>query len=208
MNAIKTERQTPAKPTQILEAAATIFAERGFHAATTKDIARAAGVAEGTLYNHFANKSALLLGVMDLMRERLPPPVPPPSLRGLPLSALIRLHLQAPLAAFSANNGELMRVILSELPINAELRGLFARQVQAPMLAGSEELFRSWAVQNGVVLDGLEVKMRAIFGLILGLLLQRFMEDAVLEARWDALPDLLTGLLAPGFAGADAGEPT
>jgi AcrR family transcriptional regulator len=44
---------------RILDAAIEVIRERGVTAATTKEIARAAGVSEGSLYNHFDNKSAL-----------------------------------------------------------------------------------------------------------------------------------------------------
>ena len=47
--------------TQILEAAAAVFAEKGFHKATTKEIARVAGISEGTIYNYFAQKRDLHL---------------------------------------------------------------------------------------------------------------------------------------------------
>ena len=45
-----------ARRTQILMGAAQVFAKKGFHKATTKEIAQAAGVAEGTIYNYFKNK--------------------------------------------------------------------------------------------------------------------------------------------------------
>src|SRR5579864_8736119 len=54
---------------QILEAATKVFAEKGFHRATTKDIARAAGIAEGTIYTYFASKSDLLLGILNRLNE-------------------------------------------------------------------------------------------------------------------------------------------
>ena len=44
---------------QLLEAATTVFSERGFARATTKEIAKVAGVAEGTIYRHFADKQDL-----------------------------------------------------------------------------------------------------------------------------------------------------
>jgi len=44
---------------RILTAAIDVIKQRGMTAATTKEIARAAGVSEGSLYNHFENKTAL-----------------------------------------------------------------------------------------------------------------------------------------------------
>lgn len=50
-----------ARRRQILDAAVRIFAEEGFFAARTRDIAAAAGVAEGTIYLYFDGKDDLLL---------------------------------------------------------------------------------------------------------------------------------------------------
>ena len=44
---------------RILAAARAVMLEHGLVRATTKEIARAAGVSEGTLYNYFANKQEL-----------------------------------------------------------------------------------------------------------------------------------------------------
>lgn len=44
---------------RIVAAAVQVIREQGVTAATTKEIARTAGVSEGSLYNHFENKSAL-----------------------------------------------------------------------------------------------------------------------------------------------------
>jgi AcrR family transcriptional regulator len=44
---------------QLLEAAGRVFATRGYARATTKEIAKVAGVAEGTIYRHFADKQDL-----------------------------------------------------------------------------------------------------------------------------------------------------
>lgn len=54
---------------RILEAAEQVIRSRGFARATTKDIARAAGCSEGSLYNHFKGKEDLFLCIL---RERLP----------------------------------------------------------------------------------------------------------------------------------------
>jgi AcrR family transcriptional regulator len=53
---------------RILEAAQDRFSESGFEAATTREIAAAAGIAAGTLFNYFPSKEAI---VMALVAESL-----------------------------------------------------------------------------------------------------------------------------------------
>jgi AcrR family transcriptional regulator len=43
----------------LMDAALRVFVQRGFARATTREIAATAGVAEGTIYRHFADKHAL-----------------------------------------------------------------------------------------------------------------------------------------------------
>jgi len=45
---------------QIIEAAARVFAERGFHGATTQDIANVLGIKQASLYYYFSSKEAAL----------------------------------------------------------------------------------------------------------------------------------------------------
>src|SRR5579885_1101326 len=47
-------------PHRLLEAAAEAFADRGFHATTTRDIASRAGLSAAGVYVHFASKEELL----------------------------------------------------------------------------------------------------------------------------------------------------
>lgn len=67
---------------QILAAAALIFARKGFDRATIADIAQAAGLAEGSIYNYFRSKDELLAHiprqlaqpVLTGLLDRLPSP--------------------------------------------------------------------------------------------------------------------------------------
>jgi AcrR family transcriptional regulator len=54
---------------RILDAATHVMRTRGFARTTTKEIARAAGYSEATLYKHFQDKTDLFLAVL---KERLP----------------------------------------------------------------------------------------------------------------------------------------
>src|SRR5882724_11778194 len=63
------ELVTAARRKQILDAATQVFAEKGFHRATIKDIARVAGIADGTIYTYFASKTEVLLGILNRLNE-------------------------------------------------------------------------------------------------------------------------------------------
>jgi AcrR family transcriptional regulator len=50
---------------QILTAARHLFAERGYHATTTRDLATAADINDALLYRYFANKQEILTALVD-----------------------------------------------------------------------------------------------------------------------------------------------
>src|SRR5256712_4955385 len=63
---------TGAKRDAILRAAIDVFAERGFFNAQVADVARAAGVAAGTVYLYFRSKDDLLVSIFErTMRDAL-----------------------------------------------------------------------------------------------------------------------------------------
>lgn len=59
------------KQEKILEAALHLFAKEGFHATSTKKIAKLAGVSEGLIFRHFDNKESLLQAILDEGENRL-----------------------------------------------------------------------------------------------------------------------------------------
>lgn len=59
--AINNKTKENGKYQRILEAAVKVFAEQGFHQSTISQIAREAGVADGTIYLYFKNKDDILV---------------------------------------------------------------------------------------------------------------------------------------------------
>ncbi|MBF8283944.1 MAG: hypothetical protein HW378_2859, partial [Anaerolineales bacterium] len=51
--------------TKLLEVAHGLFLENGFHGTSMRDIADAAGIAVGGIYNHFSDKEAIFAAVLD-----------------------------------------------------------------------------------------------------------------------------------------------
>jgi AcrR family transcriptional regulator len=56
---------------EILDAAAEVFAEKGYHAATTKDIADRLGMRPGSLYYYFESKEAALYEVCRIASQEV-----------------------------------------------------------------------------------------------------------------------------------------
>lgn len=64
-------RQGRARKAQLLDCAASLFAERGYQQTRVIDIVKAAGVAKGLFYWYFDNKDALFRELIGDMRRRL-----------------------------------------------------------------------------------------------------------------------------------------
>jgi AcrR family transcriptional regulator len=65
------ERRIERRREEILQAAASVFATKGYAAATTREIAAATDIAEGSLYNYFSSKRDILVAIIS----RSPSPV-------------------------------------------------------------------------------------------------------------------------------------
>jgi AcrR family transcriptional regulator len=102
----RTERADAARNrARILDAARSLFAERGVRAVTLEEVARAAGVGKATLFRRFGDRGALFLALLDEHERELQDAI----LRGEPplgpgasarerllafLAALLRLSLE------------------------------------------------------------------------------------------------------------------
>src|SRR6266700_5983896 len=132
------EQLLAARRNQILDAATKVFAEKGFHPTTIKDIAREAGIADGTIYNYFENKTALLLGILDRLNET--------ERRDADLSQAMVVDIRTFMRAYfrqrftvHLHNLEVFQVILSEIMVNKELREQYYRQIVEPTFTLAEK---------------------------------------------------------------------
>jgi AcrR family transcriptional regulator len=136
-SATRRERRISARKNQILDGAISLFAEKGYHRTTTKDIADAADVSEGTIYNYFDRKEDLLIGIMARLAN-------PDDLDGLSnvdpgnsreyLKMLVEKRL-----AFIQENYPTLRAVLSEILVNPELADRYYRQIVVPVQFQIEE---------------------------------------------------------------------
>lgn len=152
------------KRARIIDAAIKVFAERGFHTATVSEIAKAAGVADGTIYLYFKGKDDLLLRLFDekmtellaearaeLEREKSAPDK---------LARFIQLHL-----SLVERNPELASVLIVELRQSAQFLKAADRAKLAAYVDLIAEVVRE-GQESGQLAPGISpaTVKRAIFG--------------------------------------------
>jgi AcrR family transcriptional regulator len=98
---------------QILAAARTLFAQRGFHATTTRDLAAAADINDALIYRYFADKQQILTALMDEAIAVFQAMPPPPSGTPLPLDVLLELIGNGFVQTARANL-DLVTILISE----------------------------------------------------------------------------------------------
>jgi len=95
---INTKKKNTEKYQRILEAAVKVFAEQGFFQSTIAQIAKEAGVADGTIYLYFKNKDDILVQFYQYKTsqifERFRDAVSQPRTAEEKLRSLIRVHLE------------------------------------------------------------------------------------------------------------------
>ncbi|MBS9383351.1 MAG: TetR/AcrR family transcriptional regulator [Dolichospermum sp. BR01] len=133
--------------TRILQAAQRLFAAKGFEGTTTRDLAQTAGVAEGTLFRHFANKKAILVevatsGWVDILTDLLTELSEMGSYKAIAQVMRRRMwNLQ--------KNADIMRVCFMEVQFHPDLRDRIQTEVIDKMTAVAEAFFQT-AIDKGI----------------------------------------------------------
>lgn len=198
-NLSRRDRQSAARANQILDAAAELFAERGFHRTTTREIAEAADVAEGTLYNYFANKDDLLIGIMQRLSESFDPTSYP--MRRIPMNA--REHFASLLEirkSFQDQNMTRMQAILSEIMANAELRERFYTQLVEPGIQSLEKTLRLHGSIGQIRNNDVPEMARFMASLFIGLFFLELLGDPVVSSENNRCDEVGLSIMFDGIA--------
>ena len=97
----------------ILEAAAQVFRQKGFHGASMQDIAEAVNLQKASLYHHVSSKQEILLALLDRALELLLERISAISTQSIPADQKLRQMIRAYLQIL-AENTDLSAVLLFE----------------------------------------------------------------------------------------------
>lgn len=183
---------------QILDAAASVVAAKGFHRATTREIAAAAGVAEGTIYNYFEGKDDLLISMvtrltdMDHLSVELEE-----ALRGDVKGFFIEMFRHR--MQLIRQNHETIQAVLPEMFTNPALRERFYQQFLARTTTLLEHYVEARVGMGQVQTVDVALAVRAIQSAFVGMLVLRILGDDLLQSRWDEMPEVLGTIVFEGL---------
>ena len=197
----KSSEENKTRQEEILTAAVSVFSEKGYAGATTSEVAKAAGVAEGTIFRYFKTKKDLLTAIVvkfaqsisgNLVMAGIEKIVAESEgkdirivLKEILMDRLHLLHRMMPV----------FQVVLTEALYHPEIRNAMyenvykrAQETIGPIFIRLEE--------EGALRKGLsrETIMRTVFGAFAALIVQcvfASMSDKAFEEEADRTIDLL-----------------
>jgi AcrR family transcriptional regulator len=187
-----------ARREQILGAATRVFADKGFRRATTREVAREAGVSEGTIYNYFEDKEALLMAIIASLNETERRAEDFREGLATDFQSFFRAYLRHRMDVIWESR-EIFRVVMSEMLVNAELRERYMREVVEPTMRIGEKNFQERVRQGGVCATDAALAMRVVTGSVLGLLVLGLLGEKEVASRWDEASVVLGELLLHGL---------
>ena len=188
---------------RIIKAAQKLFARQGYDGTTTRDLAIAAGVAEGTVFRHFPNKKAILIevateGWVEILTDLLT------ELSEMGSYEAVAQVMRRRMLNFH-KNGDLMRVCFMEAQFHEDLRDRVQTEVIDKMTNVAEAFFET-AMEKGIyrkmnprIVAQVFVGMFAIAGFSHNTIMEPQASPQVMKEMAEGIADIfLNGVLAKG----------
>ncbi|WP_085523639.1 TetR/AcrR family transcriptional regulator [Tuberibacillus sp. Marseille-P3662] len=185
---IEDNKQLTEKQRNIIKAAVDIFARKGFAGSSTSEIAKQAGVAEGTIFRHYTTKKALLIAIVSPVMSRLVAPFLIQDLNkvldhdyetfGDFLKALL-LNRQV----FLKKNLPILKIMLQEIPFQPELKEQFKQHVGRQVFNKLAVIVEHYQSKGQIINIPASSVIRMTASSVAGYLLSRFV--LLPEVEWN-----------------------
>ncbi|MDF2037130.1 TetR/AcrR family transcriptional regulator [Cytobacillus oceanisediminis] len=182
------EERLTEKQKKIIMAAIESFSEKGFAATSTSEIAKKAGVAEGTIFRHYKTKKDLLMGIVSPMMAKLIAPFVIKDLYKVIdhkyeryedfLRAMMENRIE-----FLKNNASLIKILIQEIPFHPELKEQFKEHIAMKVFERFAGLVEYYQRKGQIIEIPAYSAVRMTFTSIFGYLIARYL--LLPEANWD-----------------------
>ena len=198
-NSASTEKGTKE---QIMDAAIDLFSQKGYDAVSIRDIARAVGIRESSIYNHFKGKEDIMDSIMDFFIAELskydPADVPmEPALAKYGPEGFMDMAGRAYMERLKNPRMEkIWRLIAIELYRNRKIRDFFKTTMIEVPLQAWEQTFRQMMDLGYIREYDTRLLAKEFFNYCLYIFFDYFFlryEDATYESFVDGIMDNLSG---------------
>jgi AcrR family transcriptional regulator len=176
------------KQKKILTAAIESFAEKGYAATSTSEIAKKAGVAEGTIFRHYKTKKELLLTIVAPMMAKLIAPFVIKDFNKVLNQDYERFEdfVKAMIenrTKFLVSNMQLFRILIQEIPFQPELKEQFKEHIAKKIFERFEKVIAHYQAKGQIIDMPPYSVIRMTASTIFGYVIARYL--LVPEAEWD-----------------------
>lgn len=176
------------KQQKIVEAAIEMFAEKGYASTSTSQIAKKAGVAEGTIFRHYKTKKDLLLSIVSPTMAKLIAPFVIRDINKVLDAKYDRYEdfLKAMIInrqEFLKDNMTVFKILIQEIPFHTELKEQFKEHIGQKIVEKFIHLVDYYKEKGQIIDLPSPTVVRFSASSIFGLLLIRYI--FLPEENWD-----------------------
>lgn len=176
------------KQKKIILAAIESFSEKGYAATSTSEIAKKAGVAEGTIFRHYKTKKDLLLGIVAPMLSKMIAPIVIKDIYKVLdheyeyfedfLRAMMKNRI-----IFLKNNMPIIKIVIQEIPFHPELKEQFKESIAKKIFERFHKLVEYYQQKGQIIEIPPYSVIRMTLAALFGYLITRYL--LLPEADWD-----------------------
>ncbi|MBK5447657.1 TetR/AcrR family transcriptional regulator [Bacillus sp. TH22] len=174
---------------RILEAAVDMFGEKGYASTSTSEIAKRAGVAEGTIFRYYKTKKDLLFAVvMPTLTKFAAPFFVQAFAKEIfkteyeSYEVLLRVIIQNRFE-FAKKHFPMIKILIQEVPFQPELKSEIQQLIETELLVHFKKLIAKFQEEGEIIELPPSSVFRLTLSAVLGLLLTRFL--LLPEEKWD-----------------------
>jgi AcrR family transcriptional regulator len=180
--------KTTDKQSRIIEVAIEEFSQNGFASTSTSQIAKKAGVAEGTIFKHYKNKKNLLLSIVTPTMTKL---VAPFVMDGFDtvfdqeyktfgdfLRAILKNRFE-----FMKDNLSILKIFMQEISFHPELQESYKEYIAQPLFKRLEDTITHFQEKGEIKELPVHTVIRFTVSTVMGLLFNRHIVST--DASWD-----------------------
>ncbi|WP_077329262.1 TetR/AcrR family transcriptional regulator [Virgibacillus siamensis] len=189
LDILRDEKNMTPKQVAIIQAAIELISEKGYHNTSTSEIAKRAGVAEGTIFRHYRTKKDLLVAIVTPVITNFAAPLFAEKF----VSQVFRkdfAHFEDLLYAFIENRFEfaksnlpLLKILLQELAFHPEIQASYKKVFSERVYPAFNQTLDFYKEKGELQNLPNETIIRLIVPTIIGFMITRFILQP--EKDWD-----------------------